>query len=72
VVSGFHRTKYLLADRPELAATLPHTRHSFPQLFVRDVQILLRLFDVRVAEHQLDRADVIDDEIVGRRADMMR
>jgi hypothetical protein len=47
-----------LADRPELAATLPHTRHSFPQLFVRDVQIPLRLFDVGMAEHQLNGADV--------------
>jgi len=47
-----------LADRPELAAAFPYTRHRFPQLFVRDVQIPLRLFDVGMAEHQLDGADV--------------
>jgi hypothetical protein len=37
---------------------LPYSRHRFPKFFVRDVQVALRLLDVGVAEHQLDRADV--------------
>jgi hypothetical protein len=41
-----------------LTALFPYSRHRFPKFFVRDVQIPLRLLDVGVAEHQLDRADV--------------
>jgi hypothetical protein len=41
-----------------LTAPFPYSRHRFPKFFVRDVQVPLRLFDVGVAEHQLDRADV--------------
>jgi len=48
----------LLTHRPELAAAFPHAGHSLPQFFVRDVEIPLRLFDVGMAEHQLDGADV--------------
>ena len=48
----------LLADRPLLTPALPHTGHRFPQFFVRDVQVPLRLLDVGMAEHQLNRADV--------------
>ena len=42
----------------QLTAPLPYSRHRFPKFFVRDVQVSLRLLDVGVAEHQLDRADV--------------
>ena len=48
----------LLTDRSEPPAALPYPRHSFPQLLVRDVEIPLRLLDIRVTEHQLNRADV--------------
>ena len=44
--------------RSELAALLPDASHRLAEFFVRDVQIALRLLDVRVAEHQLDRSDV--------------
>jgi hypothetical protein len=48
----------LLADRSELAAAFPHSGHGLPELFVGDVQVPLRLLDVGVAEHQLNRANV--------------
>ena len=48
----------LLAHRAQLPAPFPYSRHRFPKFFVRDVQVPLPLFDVRVADHQLDRADV--------------
>jgi hypothetical protein len=51
-------TPHLLADRPELAAAFPDAGHGFPQFFVRDVQVALRLLDVGMSEHQLNRADV--------------
>ena len=47
-----------MANRPELAAAFPHPGHRSPELFVRDVQVALHQFDVGVAEHQLDGADV--------------
>jgi hypothetical protein len=47
-----------LTDRPELAAAFPHSGHRLPELFIGDVQVPLRLLDVGMAEHQLDRADV--------------
>ena len=48
----------LLAHGAQLTAPFPYSRHRFPKFFVRDVQVALRLFDVGVAEHQLDRAGV--------------
>jgi hypothetical protein len=48
----------LPAHRPELAAALPHTGHRSPKFFIRDVQVPLRLLDVGMTEHQLDRADI--------------
>jgi len=53
-----HLRALLLADRPQLTPALPHSGHRFPQFFVRDVQVPLRLLDVGMAEHQLDRPDV--------------
>jgi hypothetical protein len=41
-----------------MAPPFPYSRHRFRKFFVRDVQVPLRLLDVGVAEHQLDRADV--------------
>ena len=51
-------TGLLLPHRPQLTPALPHTGHRLPQFFVRDVQVPLRLLDVGMAEHQLNRADV--------------
>jgi hypothetical protein len=59
VVSGFSRTKPTKSDdRLQLSAALPESRHRAAELFIRDVQVPLRLLDVGVPEHQLDRADV--------------
>jgi len=58
VAAHYHLRALLLADRPELAAAFPDAGHRFPQFFVRDVQVTLRLLDVGMAEHQLDGADV--------------
>lgn len=44
--------------RFQLTPALPHAGHRLPQFFVRDVQVPLRLLDVGMAEHQLNRADV--------------
>jgi hypothetical protein len=51
------RRRRLLADRPQLTPALPCSGHRLPQLF-GDGQVPLRLLDVGVAEHQLDRPDV--------------
>ena len=48
----------LLTDRPELAAAFPYSGHRLPEFLVRDVQVPLRLLDVGMPEHQLNRADV--------------
>jgi len=55
VVSGFRPG---LTDGLQLTPALPHTGHRLPQFFVRDVQVPLRLLDVGMPEHQLNRADV--------------
>jgi hypothetical protein len=50
-----------LADRDvrqALARQFPDAGHRFTQFFVGHVQVALRLLDVGVAEHQLDRTDV--------------
>jgi hypothetical protein len=47
-----------LSCQAELAAALPDARQGLAQLLVGDVEVSLRLLDVGVAEHQLDRADV--------------
>jgi hypothetical protein len=47
-----------LSGEAELAAALPDARHGLAQLLVRDVEVSLRLLDVGVTEHQLDRSDV--------------
>jgi len=47
-----------LSREAELAAALPDARHGLAQLLVGDVEVALRLLDVGVAEHQLDRSDV--------------
>ena len=47
VVSGFSRTwRGLANDRLQLSAALPESRHRAAELFIRDVQVLLRLLDV--------------------------
>jgi hypothetical protein len=58
VEGEIHLRALLLADRPKLAAALPNPGHRLPQFLVSDVQVALRLLDVGMAEHQLDRADV--------------
>ena len=47
-----------LPGEAELAAAFPDARHGLAQLLVRDVEVALRLLDVGVTEHQLDRSDV--------------
>jgi hypothetical protein len=55
----------LLTDRLQSPAPLPYAGHCFPQLLIRDVEIALRLLDVRVTQHQLNRTDV---DAVGQEA----
>src|SRR5215813_11041465 len=48
----------LLTDGFQLPPALPDAGRRLSEFLVRDVEVSLRLLDVGVAEHQLNRADV--------------
>jgi len=47
-----------ILDDPKCSCALPAHLKSLPQFLVGDVQVALGLLHARVAEHQLDDADV--------------
>jgi hypothetical protein len=54
-----------MPDKPKGASPLPAHLQPSPQFIVGHIQVALRLVHARVAEHQLDDADV---DAVGEQA----